>query len=43
MQTAGKYDKSAKVWIIKAATKGGIVIAAASTIRLAIELLKTLL
>ena len=43
MQTTGKYDSNAKMWIIKAATKGGIVIAAASTLRMAIELLKSIL
>ena len=43
-QTAGKYDHESKTWIIKAVAKGGtIVIAAASSLSMAIELIKKLL
>lgn len=44
MQTTGKYDGESKTWIVKAAIKGGtIVIAAASSLSMAIELIKRLL
>jgi len=43
-QTSGRWDSSRKIWIIKAVGKGGAVVtAAAATIRLAIEILKSLM